>query len=55
MIQIDMLMEALRRQEIPVDTARDRQVLQISDDDYRAQIAAAAARRNAGQTVILSV
>ena len=25
MIQIDMLMEALRRQEIPVDTARDRQ------------------------------
>lgn len=55
MIQIDMLMEALRRQEIPVDTARDRQVLQISDDDYRAQIAAAVARRNAGQTVILSV
>ncbi|MBQ2641171.1 MAG: ATP phosphoribosyltransferase regulatory subunit [Lachnospiraceae bacterium] len=55
MIQIDMLMEALRRQEIPVDTARDRQVLQISDDDYRAQIAAAAERRNAGQTVILSV
>ena len=52
---VDMLMEALRRQEIPVDTARDRQVLQISDDDYRAQIAAAAARRNAGQTVILSV
>ena len=45
----------LRRQEIPVDTARDRQVLQISDDDYRAQIAAAVARRNAGQTVILSV
>ncbi|MBQ6636488.1 MAG: ATP phosphoribosyltransferase regulatory subunit [Lachnospiraceae bacterium] len=54
MIQIDMLMEALRRQNIPVETDKDRTRLEIGSQDPRGQIAKAMELRNEGCTVILT-
>ena len=53
MIQIDFLMEALRRQNIEVDTSGEKQVLDITDDNFREQIRRAAGLRGAGRTVVL--
>ncbi|MBE6005933.1 MAG: ATP phosphoribosyltransferase regulatory subunit [Sarcina sp.] len=55
MIQIDMLMEALRRQDINVDTEKECRKLKIGREDYRQQIARAMELRDQGLTTILSV
>ncbi len=54
MIQIDMLMEALRRQNIPVITKEERIYVEIGKKDACEQIAKAMELRNAGNTVIMT-
>ena len=53
MIQIDLLLEALRRQQIPLDTMREKERIPLDRANYRDQIKKAMALRNAGSTVIL--
>ena len=54
MIQIDMLMEALRRQNIPVITNKDRIYVEIGEKDACEKISRAMELRNAGNTVIMT-
>ena len=53
MIQLDLLMEALRRQGIPVETEAGAQKIQLADGDPFAQVKKAMALRNEGKAVIL--
>ncbi|MDO4417222.1 MAG: ATP phosphoribosyltransferase regulatory subunit [Eubacteriales bacterium] len=53
MIQIDLLMEALHRQGIAVDTDGQREELKIGEDNFSAQIRRAMELRNAGRTAVL--
>lgn len=53
MIQIDLLLEALRRQQIPLDTMRGKENILLDRANYSDQIKKAMALRNAGSTVIL--
>lgn len=53
MIQLDLLMEAMRRQGIPVETARAPQKIGLGDGDTFGQVKKAMAMRNEGKAVIL--
>ena len=53
MIQLDLLMEALRRQGIPVETAEAAQKIGLGDGDAFSQVKKAMAMRNEGKAVIL--
>ena len=53
MIQLDLLMEALRRQGIGIDTGRRQEHIRLEAEDFRDKIRCAMALRNAGQEVVL--
>ena len=52
MIQLDLVMEALRRQGIPVETAAPAQKISLSDGNVEDQIRRAMKLRNEGKAVI---
>lgn len=53
MIQIDMLMEALRRQQIPAGRDAERECLSIDEHNYRDQIRRAVELRGEGRITVL--